>query len=198
MQKPKFIWRPSSNFSFRNQSINSIILHGTGMKNDAEVLERLCSTQHEVSAHYFISLHGVIYQLVKDEDVAWHAGVSAWKNMQSLNFNSIGIELFNSTAGNGVAYHPLQYKALYKLMSYLIYTYKIPIENVLAHSDIAPDRRTDPGYLFSWNGLYLRGLGKPLPFKPNPTDKELFEMGYRGGFKANRDAYFLKFGQKIT
>jgi N-acetyl-anhydromuramyl-L-alanine amidase AmpD len=156
----------------------------------------LCSKEHEVSAHYFISSYGVIYQLVKDEDVAWHAGVSAWGDMKSLNFNSIGIEIFNSTAGNSLPYKGLQYKALYRLMAFLLYVYKIPIKNVLGHSDIAPDRKTDPGYLFHWQGLYSRGFAEPLPFIANPTDKELFDMGYKGQSENNRKAYFLRFGQK--
>lgn len=196
MNKPNTIWRYSPNFSSRNVPIDSIILHGTGKRSDAEVVQCFCDSENQLSAHYFIASTGVIYQFVQDQNVAWHAGISAWKDMTSLNFNSIGIELFNPTAGNGKPYVKPQYEALYKLMSYLINTYNIPLKNVLGHSDVAPDRKTDPGCFFEWNGLYKKGLAKPLPFICNPSKEDLVKMGYRGEYENCKRAYLTKFGYK--
>ncbi len=194
MDKPKTKWRPSPNFSARTGKIEYIVLHGTGKKNDKEALSHLCNPKTEVSCHYYITEKGKLYQLVGDADVAWHAGVSAWGAAKSLNFNSIGIELFNSTAGNGKGYNLTQMKTLVELLSYLIEQYGIPLENVLGHSDIAPARKTDPGRFFNWFYLYWSGVALPLPDYELPTSSELSSMGYRDSYKNNLRAYMLRQG----
>ncbi len=146
-QKPKIIFSYSPNFG---RPIRYIIIHGSGMNSDKEVLERLCSPDSKVSCHYMICQDGTIHQLVDDREIAWHAGVSKWKKDKSLNFTSLGIELFNSSAGNRSPYKKEQYCALLELLKYLISTYSIPLDNILGHSDIAPDRKSDPGVYFDW------------------------------------------------
>ncbi|MFT7144875.1 MAG: N-acetylmuramoyl-L-alanine amidase [Alphaproteobacteria bacterium] len=201
MKKPSVIWRPSPNFGERSYEgfpvpINAIVIHGTGMKTHHDVLRRLRDPYFEVSAHYYISSTGKLYQLVKDEYKAWHAGVSAWGNMHHLNCNSIGIELFNTTAGNKKPYTKAQYETLAQLLHYLIETYKIPLEHVLGHSDIASIRetnhRTDPGMFFDWQFLYRKGLAKPLPRYKNPSAPLLWGMGYRGSYENRMRAYMLR------
>lgn len=154
----KAIWKPSASFG---RPIRYIILHGTGMVSEQAALERLCSVAHPVSCHYFIGADGNLYQLVEDKEIAWHAGVSQWGKDKSLNFTSLGIELFNPSAGNQVPYTEAQYQRLIELLEYLLPKYQIPKENVLGHSDIAPGRKTDPGYLFDWKRLYIEGVAKP-------------------------------------
>jgi N-acetylmuramoyl-L-alanine amidase len=154
------IWKPSASFG---RPIRYIILHGTGMASEQAALERLCSIDHPVSSHYFIGANGNLYQLVEDKEIAWHAGISEWGKDKSLNFTSLGVELFNPSAGNKSPYTEAQYQALIKLLENLLQQYQIPEENVLGHSDIAPGRKTDPGYLFDWQRLYRAGVALPTP-----------------------------------
>jgi N-acetylmuramoyl-L-alanine amidase len=151
------VWTPSPNFG---RDIRYIIIHGTGLIDDESALSRLRDPSFKVSSHYFISSLGVIHQLVKDEDVAWHAGESQWKSDKSLNYVSLGIELFNSTAGMKTPYTEEQYLSLISILSYLIDKYSIPLENILGHSEIAPMRKSDPGVFFEWSRLYNGGVAK--------------------------------------
>lgn len=150
--------RPSPNFSTNRQTTDYIILHGTWMDNDEEALTRLCDPKTEVSCHYFIDQAGKLYQLVAEENVAWHAGVSRWKDLESLNFHSLGIEISNPGINKGMPYHEVQYQTLENLLTDLLKRHNIAPENVLAHSDIAPDRKDDPGPHFNWERLAEKGL----------------------------------------
>jgi N-acetylmuramoyl-L-alanine amidase len=150
-----YFWKKSPNFG---RPIRYIIIHGTGLTSDKEALSYLRDKSKEVSCHYFIDSKGTLFQLVRDSDIAWHAGESFWGNDKSLNFTSLGIELFNPSAGNGKAYTAQQYRTLIKLLNLLINKYDIPVSNVLGHCDIAPDRKTDPGYLFDWDRLYYANV----------------------------------------
>ena len=101
-----------------------------------------------------ISRNGVLFKIVNEKDVAWHAGVSYWKKDKMLNEISIGIELENNGHGtNYKLFTKSQIKALEILLENLIKKYKIKKKNILAHSDIAPDRKMDPGELFDWRKL---------------------------------------------
>ena len=148
----------SSNYNQRKKRIiKYIIIHYTGMRNQALAIKRLQSKVAKVSTHYLISKKGVIYQMVDDKNVAWHAGKSRWGQDKNLNKNSIGIELVNS----GNEKFPLkQMKNLCNLIKYLKNSHKINKNNVLAHSDISPERKIDPGPLFPWNYLISRNLSK--------------------------------------
>ena len=125
------------------------------MKNQLLAIKRLQSRVAKVSCHYLISKKGKIYQLVKDKDVAWHAGKSRWKNDINLNSKSIGIELVNKGRED---YPSVQIKTLLKLLSVLKKKYKINSNFVLGHEDIAPKRKIDPGPKFPWIELYNKNL----------------------------------------
>ena len=158
------IWRPSPNFSQRTETIKHIILHGTWMADDNSALERMCSPKAEVSAHYFINREGQLFQMVEEENVAWHAGKSAWKNLIGLNQHSIGIEISNPGEGLGVPYFDVQYNTLIALLADILQRYSLPPEAVVGHSHIAPKRKTDPGKHFNWDILKNAGVAEPEVF----------------------------------
>ncbi len=118
-------------------------------------LERLCDPDCEVSAHYLISRQGVTYQLVEECKRAWHAGAGAWGAVTDVNSRSIGIELDNTGAQ---PFPEPQMAALEALLPEVMGRWAIPPERVIAHSDMAPDRKFDPGVRFDWRRLALRGL----------------------------------------
>ena len=152
----KFIGSP--NFDFKaKRTIKYIIIHYTGMKNQAVAIKRLQSKVAKVSCHYLVSKSGKIYQMVKDYNVAWHAGKSKWGKDVNLNKNSIGIELVNKGFEN---YPKAQIKSLVYLLKKLKTKYKIKPQNLLGHEDIAPKRKVDPGPLFPWSTLFKQGLSK--------------------------------------
>lgn len=139
--------------------IRFIIIHYTGMKNESEALKKLCDSKSKVSSHYFIKKNGKVLNLVPDLYSAWHAGVSDWKNFDSLNKNSIGIEINNPGHNNGYKeFSSKQILSLMKLLKYLMKKYNIKKQNVLGHSDIAPSRKKDPGEKFPWKKLSKKNL----------------------------------------
>ena len=144
----------SPNFSTTKRlkkNIKYIIIHYTGMKNELSALNRLTDYKSKVSAHYFIKKNGKILNLVPDLYEAWHAGKSSWKKDKSLNRYSIGIEIQNSGHNNKYENFSIkQIKSLKKLLKLLIQLYKINYKNVLGHSDVAPERKKDPGEKFPW------------------------------------------------
>ena len=152
----------SINFSLpkRNSKIiKFIIIHYTGMKKESNAIKRLCNNDSKVSAHYFIKKNGDILNLVPDLFEAWHAGKSKWGNYNSLNRYSIGVEIHNPGHQYGYTkFNFNQIKSLKKLLQYLIRKYKISTKNILGHSDIAPDRKKDPGEKFPWKELAKKDL----------------------------------------
>lgn len=169
---------PSPNFDERETPIKALIFHYTDMLTAKEALERLCSVEASVSAHYLISEEGEIYQLVDDAKRAWHAGKSFWRGMEKLNNYSIGIELANK--GHSHGYHPFpeaQLASLKKLSKQLIATHNIPKENIVGHSDIAPLRKKDPGELFPWQSFAEEGIGFwPPSLKTSTNEMSVLEM----------------------
>jgi len=168
------------------KQIKFIIFHYTGMKKEKEAIERLTSMRSKVSSHYLIRYNGEIVIMVPDLYEAWHAGVSSWKNLKSLNKHSIGIEISNP--GHEYDYKKFskkQNQSLKKLSQFLIKKYKIDKKNILGHSDVAPTRKKDPGEKFPWKYLAKFGIGKwhSLPqknliknrrIKINLIDKKIF------------------------
>ena len=154
----------SINFDLTKRSkkeIKFIIIHYTGMKKESYAIKRLCDPKAKVSSHYFIRNNGKILNLVPDLYKAWHAGISYWKNYRSLNQHSIGIEINNPGHDNTYKkFSPKQINSLIKLVRYLIKKYKINKNNVLGHSDISPDRKSDPGEKFPWKKLANHNLCK--------------------------------------
>ncbi len=165
------------------------------MEKESAAVKRLTNIQSEVSSHYLIKNSGEILTLVPDLYIAWHAGKSSWKNYVSLNENSIGIEISNP--GHENEYRNFTHKqiiSLLKLSKFLIKKYKINPKNILGHSDIAPNRKKDPGEKFPWKYLSQNKVGlwhtlnkqkliKNRMFKILNTDKEyffnnLFKIGY--------------------
>ena len=156
------IIHPSPNFNARpaGTRIDTLILHYTGMPDAASAIALLCDPAAEVSAHYVVEEDGQIWQLVEETQRAWHAGVSHWRGRDNLNDNSIGIEIVNP--GHEWGYRPFppaQMAAVLKLCQALIARHPIAPRNVLAHSDIAPNRKQDPGELFDWPWLAAHGVG---------------------------------------
>ncbi len=141
--------------------IKFIILHYTGMRKEAEAIKKLCDYNSKVSSHYFIKNNGQILNLVPDLYEAWHAGKSKWKKFDSLNKYSIGIEINNPGHEFGYnTFNSKQINSLKKMLSFLIQKYNIKLDNVLGHSDIAPDRKKDPGEKFPWEKLAKKSLCK--------------------------------------
>ena len=159
----KTILNYSPNFNSKkrkSKQIKFIIFHYTGMKRELEAVNKLTNIQSEVSSHYLIKNNGNILTLVPDLYVAWHAGKSSWKSYKSLNQNSIGIEITNP--GHEFGYKKFskkQISSLLKLSKFLIKKYKINSKNILGHSDIAPQRKKDPGEKFPWEYLSKNKIG---------------------------------------
>lgn len=140
--------------------IDMLVLHYTGMQSGEEAISRLCDREAKVSAHYVVEEDGRIFQLVPEEDRAWHAGVSSWRGRESVNSNSIGIEIVNP--GHEFGYRPFpeeQMQAVTALCQDILSRHAIPARNVVGHSDVAPDRKEDPGELFDWQRLAKAGVG---------------------------------------
>jgi len=153
----------SPNFDIKkrsNKRITAIIIHYTGMQSERESLKKLISSRSKVSCHYLINRKGRIFNLVKDQNIAWHAGKSMWGKYKNLNKNSIGIELVNKGHRYGYqVFTKIQIKKLTKLCKSLKKKYKIKNNFILGHSDIAPLRKIDPGEKFPWYYLSSKGVG---------------------------------------
>ena len=207
----KTILNYSPNFDSKKRNskqIKFIIFHYTGMKKESEAINRLTNIQSEVSCHYLIKNKGEIVNLVPDLYISWHAGKSSWKNYKSLNKNSIGIEVTNP--GHEFGYKKFSQKQIFSLLRLsksLIKKYKIGYKNILGHSDIAPQRKKDPGEKFPWEYLFKNKIGiwhtlkkqeliKNRKFKINKIEESffftnLFKIGYSKKIpkNLNKDSY---------
>ncbi len=159
-----------------------LVLHYTGMPSAAAALARLCDAAAKVSAHYLVDEDGAIYALVDEQNRAWHAGVSFWRGATGLNDRSIGIEIVNP--GHEFGYRPFppaQMQAVRELCRGILARWPgIAARNVVAHSDIAPNRKQDPGELFDWRGLAAAGIGLWTDVFAAPGDlgADLAAIGY--------------------
>jgi len=135
-----------------------LVMHYTDQLSSADTLKIL--NEKKLSAHYLLDEDGTILQLVDEKNRAWHAGVSYWHEETDMNSSSIGIEIQNPGHSNGYRSFPkAQVKALIELSKDIMKRNNIPAKNVIAHSDIAPDRKKDPGELFPWKLLSENGVG---------------------------------------
>jgi len=154
----------SPNFSLKrriSKNIKYLVIHYTGMKDEKKAIDRLTDKKSKVSCHYFIKINGEIILLVPESYIAWHAGVSSWKNMKSLNKFSIGIEIHNKGHDHGYSkFTEAQINSTIILCKKLIKKYKISKNNILGHSDIAYNRKKDPGEKFPWKKLAKNKIGK--------------------------------------
>ena len=190
----------SPNFSKNSRlkkSIKFVIIHYTGMQSEIESISRLKNPRAKVSCHYLINRKGTIIQMVKEKNIAWHAGKSKWKNLSNLNPCSLGIELVNK--GHTFGYQNFskkQIKSLISLCKNLKKKYSVKKENFLGHSDIAPLRKDDPGEKFPWKKLSTYDLGKwykrsNFKVEQNKKNTEILffqnlkKLGY-GYFKINK------------
>ena len=153
----------SPNFDVKKRKpkqIKFIIFHYTGMRKELEAIRKLRNENSKVSSHYFIKKNGEIISLVPDLYVAWHAGISSWKNVKFLNKYSIGIEISNPGHNyQYVNFTKKQINSVLKLSKFLKKKYKIKSKFILGHSDISPDRKKDPGEKFPWRYLSKKKIG---------------------------------------
>ena len=187
-------------------NIKFIIFHYTGMKKEKDAINRLISFKSKVSSHYFVKKNGKILILVPDLYVAWHAGISSWKNYKNLNNHSIGIEISNSGHDNKYEkFNKKQVNSIVKLTKFLIKKYRIKSNFILGHSDISPDRKKDPGEKFPWEYLSKKKIGywhnfnkKYLLTKRNleirKSDKinfinNLYKIGYKKNLNIKKNKY---------
>jgi N-acetylmuramoyl-L-alanine amidase len=177
----RVVERPSPNHDTRPGGVDMLVLHYTGMQSGAVALARMCEAAAQVSAHYMIDEDGTVYRLVPEDRRAWHAGVSFWGGESSVNGRSIGIELVNPGHEWGYRAFPApQIGALIELSRGILSRHSIPARHVLGHSDVAPDRKTDPGELFPWQMLAQNGIGLwPTPRAPQDGfEAMLARFGY--------------------
>lgn len=181
---------PSPNHGERNGGLRPemVILHYTGMPNARSALKWLCTPESSVSCHYLVYESGKILQLVPESRRAWHAGAGSWRGLDDINSRSIGIEIVNA-GHDGARVDPVdprkpltgpeseappapfpkrQITAVIRLVQDIVSRWAIPPSHVLAHSDIAPKRKRDPGEAFPWDRLAEAGLGlwvAPVPIR---------------------------------
>jgi N-acetylmuramoyl-L-alanine amidase len=167
-----------------------LILHYTGMEDADEALERLCSPQSEVSAHYLVFEDARIVQCVQESRRAWHAGVSAWNDITDINSHSIGIEIANPGHEFGYTDYPsAQVDAVIALCRDIVDRHAIAADRLLGHSDVAPARKLDPGEKFPWRSLYAAGLGHWTEPAPLGGKRGAFAIGASGtGVSALQEA----------
>lgn len=148
-----------------------LILHYTGLPTVEKSIEVLADPICKVSCHYVIGLDGTVTQMVAESMRAWHAGLSSWRGETDINSQSIGIEIQNVGHNHGYPEFPKgQMERVRDLAQDIVKRNAIQSEHVLAHSDIAPSRKTDPGEKFDWAWLYRAGIGHWVP--PVPIDED--------------------------
>lgn len=186
----------SANSSLRTSKIEYIILHYTEIPLQ-DALERLISAKSEISAHYLIKKDGEVLQLVDDYKIAWHAGKSSWKNFTHLNRHSLGIEIDNFGISE---FSAIQIESCIELCLYLVNKHNINPASVIGHSDVAPDRKIDPGIFFDWQMLAKQGLGcwHNLKYSQELANKILYKFGQEGKKIAKLQQDLRKLGYKVN
>jgi N-acetylmuramoyl-L-alanine amidase len=156
-----------------------IILHYTGMPTEEGALSWLCAPESEVSSHYVVFEDGRVFQLVAEADRAWHAGKSEWKAQTDINSQSIGIEIANAGHPALPDFPKVQIEAVADLCRDISKRWDIAPERILAHSDVAPVRKVDPGEKFPWDDLFAAGVGHWV--EPSPVaGGRFFQTGDAG------------------
>jgi len=179
---------PSPNFGQRRQNATPdlVVLHYTAMATCQDALTRLCDPDIEVSAHYLIAPDGHIFQLVAEQNRAWHAGTGSWGACHDVNSGSIGVELANDGKS---AFPAAQMRALETLLSGVMGRWSIPPQRVIGHSDMAPGRKSDPGVMFDWRGLADAGLAvwPAEPYRHSLTPARFFALARVFGYSDQAD-----------
>ncbi len=172
-----------------------LLLHYTGMPDTGVALEKLCDKASGVSAHYFVSEDGSVVQLVPETRRAWHAGEASWAGETDINSRSIGIEIANP--GHGWDYRDfpnVQTEAVIALCRDVLTRQPILPHRVLAHSDVAPTRKQDPGEKFPWDRLSAAGIGLWVEPEPIADDGPVLTMGDHGPKVDELQARLADFG----
>jgi N-acetylmuramoyl-L-alanine amidase len=150
-----------------------IVLHYTGMESASAACAWLRDPKSGVSCHYLVDEEGVVVQMVDEEMRAWHAGLSSWRGASDINTRSIGIEIQNPGHSQGYPDFPdAQMAGVIMLCHDILGRHEIPSRNIVAHSDVAPGRKVDPGEKFSWDRLHQKGIGhwvEPAAIIPGPA-----------------------------
>ena len=192
--------RPAVNFGERAENLKTdiLLLHYTGMESADAALDWLCVEESGVSCHYFIYEDGRIVQLVPEAKRAWHAGKSCWQEEVDTNSRSIGIEIVNPGHSGGYPEYPAtQIDAVIELCKDILERNPdILPHNVLAHSDVAPGRKLDPGEKFPWKLLYENGIGHWVS-SPEKLKGGFFQMGDNGEPVAALQAMLVLYGYGI-
>jgi len=190
---------PSANYGDRNhgRQPDMIVLHYTGMPDVEGAIAQLCTAGTDVSAHYIVLEDGRIVQCVPESKRAWHAGLSFWAGEEDINSCSIGIEIINRGHDWGYPDFPLrQIAAVIALCRGIMLRRKVPSHRVLAHSDVAPSRKKDPGEKFPWHSLANSGVGHWV--QPAPVVRgETLKLGNISDEVAGMQAAFARYGYGI-
>jgi N-acetylmuramoyl-L-alanine amidase len=174
---------PSPNHDERadNRPPDMVLMHYTGMQDGPSALDRLCSADSKVSAHYVVFEDGRIVQCVPEARRAWHAGVSFWAGETDINSRAIGIEVVNPGHDYGYPDFPIsQIAAVISLCRSILSRHRIVSDRVLAHSDVAPARKQDPGEKFPWGLLSHSRVGHWVKPEPAAQDSRAFRPGDSG------------------
>ncbi|MFL5108533.1 MAG: N-acetylmuramoyl-L-alanine amidase [Xanthobacteraceae bacterium] len=185
---------PSPNHGERRAAIDILLLHYTGMPDADGALQRLCDPASEVSTHYFVFDDGRLVQCVPEARRAWHAGEASWGGAADINSRSIGIEIANP--GHGWHYDDFpdaQIAAVIALGRDIVARHPIPPWRVLAHSDVAPMRKQDPGEKFPWDRLAAAGVGAWVAPEPI-TQSVALTMGDKGPKVRDLQAQLAEYG----
>jgi len=169
------------NYSFRkkNKTVKYIVIHYTGMKSLKSAYQKLSNNNSNVSSHYLISKNGNIFNLLCPKFKAWHAGKSKWRTQININDYSIGIELENKGHDFGYSsFSKNQYASLKKLVSFLKKNFNIIDKNIIFHSDIAPNRKKDPGEKFYIDKIGVKRFKKQKINKNYNIDELLVLYGF--------------------
>jgi N-acetylmuramoyl-L-alanine amidase len=187
----------SPNFDSRTTKPDMLVLHYTDMISSEEAINKLCDIEAKVSAHYLVSEQGETYQLVLEDKRAWHAGQSYWRGREKINDYSIGIEIANPGHSCGYKKFPLiQMQSVIYLSKQIMSRHNIASYNIVAHSDIAPLRKKDPGELFDWRLLAENDIGIYHEEPPLPNNV-IYKLGDAGGEILLLQGALAKIGYKI-
>jgi N-acetylmuramoyl-L-alanine amidase len=170
----KVVPSPNQNGRAGHGQPDMIVLHYTGMTSADDALDRLCSVEAHVSSHYLVFEDGRIFQLVPEAQRGYHAGVSSWEGETDINARSIGIEIANPGHDAGYPDFPeAQIDAVIALCRDILARRPMRPDRVVAHSDVAPSRKNDPGEKFPWQRLHAAGIGHWVAPAPLGDDRGL-------------------------
>jgi N-acetylmuramoyl-L-alanine amidase len=192
--------RPSPNFGSRRGGMRPsiLLLHYTGVATAQQAIDWLTCVESQVSCHYAIDEAGAVTQMVAEDMRAWHAGAAMWAGESDVNSCSIGIEIHNPGHDGGYSDFPeVQLQAVEALCKDIITRHGIRPERVLAHSDVAPARKQDPGEKFPWGRLAATGIGHWVPPAPVIAAEPGMGVGVAGPLVADVQLLLAKYGYGI-